>query len=222
MSKQELTKLIISTVVFLVFATLVTLIALYDFDFGTFKIMSVKTLLSQYDQVTASNDKLAAQQKTYDTTLKSVDTAESDFKKEKARYDSISDATLQIIKDATTEEKYDIEYVWVKLGNYAKANNLSIVLVEPGGSAAAQQPAAGTTNQQTTSNGATNTTTQTTSGNNVLNVQVTGNYLNVSDFIFELENDKELRFKLDNISMEYVGSNNIKTTFAVKNLVVIK
>ena len=36
----------------------------------------------------------------------------------------------------------------------------------------------------------------------VLQIQVTGSYLDLSDFIFEVENDDELNFKLDNILME--------------------
>ena len=37
-----------------------------------------------------------------------------------------------------------------------------------------------------------------------------------------IENDTELRFKLDNISMEYVSGTTIKTTFDVKNMIIKK
>ena len=46
--------------------------------------------------------------------------------------------------------------------------------------------------------------------------------MNTSDFIFEVENDTSLRFKLDNISMDYVQGTTIKTTFDVKNITVNK
>lgn len=308
MDKKVLKNFIISVAVLIILIVALTLSALYDVNLGPLKILSVKSLMSQYNQITTANTNLEQQKSKYQTTLTSLETAKSDFKTQKAKYDSISDDTINIIKEATTNEKYDIEYIWVKLGNYAKENNLSIVLVEPGGSAAAttqSSTTSGTTSntsnntsntsnssssQTTTTNGNSNSATtqngtvstkqadasanvntvkssdgkttsssnavevnklqnvtnstnnSTTSNNttgtspvgssilsnsqssssNTLKIQVTGNYLNVSDFIFDLENDSELKFKLDDISMEYVGSNNIKASFSVKNMTVIK
>lgn len=282
---KKIKKFVITCVVLLALIALITLIALYDVNFGVIKIVSIKTLLSQYNQVTTANTNLEQQSSTYNSTLKSLDTAKESYKTQKAKYDSISDETLKIIKEANTSQKYDIEYIWVKLGNYAKENNLSIVLVEPGGTSSAKststtsQTGSNTSNPSTTTSGSStsSSSSQTTQSNvsgtkssdttkstvssqqadasanassnlsssanstdsknttsdalattsspdnsGALSIQVTGNYINVSDFIFELENDKELNFKLDNISMEYVGNNNIKATFSVKNMVVIK
>lgn len=38
----------------------------------------------------------------------------------------------------------------------------------------------------------------------------------MSDFVFEVENDKELRFKLDNMEVTYVSGTTIKAKFNVK------
>ena len=46
--------------------------------------------------------------------------------------------------------------------------------------------------------------------------------MNVSDFVFAVENDNELKFKLDNISMEYLSGTSIKATFDVKNMIIKK
>ena len=55
-----------------------------------------------------------------------------------------------------------------------------------------------------------------------MKIQVKGSYMDISDFIFEVENDKALRFKLDNISIEYVSGTTIKANFDVKNLIIKK
>ncbi|MEG0872568.1 MAG: hypothetical protein RSG48_01190, partial [Clostridia bacterium] len=64
--------------------------------------------------------------------------------------------------------------------------------------------------------------TDKSNADTVFKIQVSGSYIDVSDFIFEVENDKDLRFKLDNISIEYVSGNKIKANFDVKNLSIKK
>ena len=59
------------------------------------------------------------------------------------------------------------------------------------------------------------------SDDSVLSIQVTGSYIDLCDFVFEIENDDSLRFKLDNISMSG-SSEAVTATFDVKNTIVIK
>ena len=40
--------------------------------------------------------------------------------------------------------------------------------------------------------------------------------MNISDFIFEVENDTSLRFKLDNISMDYVEGTTVCKKYSYK------
>ena len=156
--------------------------------------------------------------------------------------------------------------MWIKLGNYAIKNNLSIVLVEPGGASDASSATTtdvaesgettstpvssssqSTTNQSTTNQATTNQATDSTSqssssgtvqsanksdddtdtdasdanGDKTLKINISGTYMNVSDFIFEVENDSELKFKLDNISMQPTGDG-VSATFDVKNMIIVK
>lgn len=60
-----------------------------------------------------------------------------------------------------------------------------------------------------------------TSGTGI-KVTVKGRYANVADFVFDVENDKALKFKLDNISMTYSENNQIQATFDVLSLSVLK
>lgn len=276
--------LIFEIIAILIEIGLIVCVFLVDINFGIFKFVSQKTLLSQYDSINTLDTKLTSANNNYETSIKSVEIAKSDYEKEKAEYDAISDETISIIKEATTDETYNIEYMWIKIGNYASSNNLTLVMNEPGGTST-------TTTTTTTDTTTTTTTTSDTAGasssdleqnnetitnkdseenenndeldsdsagsseedeedfdendtNSVgsleedeedeeyeedsssstgeFTVKVKGNYLDISDFIFELENDSELRFRLDKITMEYSGSNQITVSFAVKNLKFIK
>ena len=255
-------KMIIVTSILAISIILLLVFMLLGVNLVFFRIPSVSYLLNEYNLVKKAEKELITTQDNYYNATNSLEKAQSEYNKQKNKYNSISDETINIIKEATTEETYNLEYMWIKLGNYAKKNNLEIVMVEPGGqtdsssqntssttttSNNASTTATNNTSNTTTTN--TNTTTTTTSGNNastenkdnktsdnktsdksntsstdssVLKIQVTGSYMNTSDFIFEVENDTALRFKLDNISMDYVSGTTIKTSFNVKNIVVNK
>lgn len=263
-----------------VIATCVVLLLIFTL-LGALFIPSVQDLIQKYGTAKKADSELSAAQDTYYSTVNKLESTEEEYNKQKNKYNSISDETVDIIKEATTEESYNIDYMWITLGNYAKKNNLEIVLVEPGGTASSnssndtKSSNSSSSNSSNTNNATTTTTTTTTTntntntntnsnantntntnsttantstsgnastasnnsttngtnstGNNsdsnsgsVLKVQITGSYMNISDFIFEIENDTSLRFKLDNISMDYVEGTTIKTTFDVKNVVVNK
>lgn len=252
-----------------IIATSVILILIFTL-LGALFIPSVQNLIQKYGEAKKADTELSAAQDTYYSTVQKLEGAEEEYNKQKNKYNSISDETIDIIKEATTEESYNIEYMWITLGNYAKKNNLEIVLVEPGGTAttntskdanssssnsnnattttttttttntnnttanntatnntttnnSTNSNATTTNNNQTSTDGTNSTSDNTTSSSgSALKVQLTGSYMNISDFIFEIENDTSLRFKLDNISMDYVEGTTIKTTFDVKNVVVNK
>lgn len=225
-------------------------------------IPSVSSLIEKYNMVKKSEKELSTVQGTYYTTVNNLENAKNDYNKQKNKYNSLSDETINVIKEATTEESYNLEYMWIKLGNYAKKNNLEIVMVEPGGQQASSSNnksngsstdnKSQTTTTTTTTNTNTNTNTNSNSNSNtntkdstsnsglsnstnlsdssskvsssdsVLKIEIKGSYMNISDFIFEVENDTALRFKLDNISMDYVEGTTVKASFDVKNIVVNK
>ncbi len=231
-------------IIFVLVIFMVTLFA--DVDLKIFKFTSVNSLLNKRTEIEKAESKLVSKQTEYDNAVKKIKDAETTFDSEKTKYESISDDTINVIKEATTEENYDIEYMWIRLGNYAKRNNLTIVMTEPGGAiknesankdGSISSASSTTTTESTTTSSTANTTTTATSVENTDNttttendaskntlfgIQVTGSYLNISDFIFDVENDSALRFKLDNISIDYVSGTTIKARFDVKNLIINK
>jgi len=121
-----------------------------------------------------------------------------------------------MVKEATTDERYFIEYLWIVLGNYATENDLAINIITPGSSSST------ITSESGDGNIITKPTIDTSIRNDAIKLIVRGRYANVADFVYEVENDKELKFKLDNIKMTYTADNAIEATFNVLSLKVKK
>lgn len=234
--EKETIKIIVCIVLFLVFGGLVALFALVDLDLSIVEFSSINGVIAKREELLRLEQELQSTEMKYEQAKKSLTSSQSSFSSAKNKYEAISDETINLIKEATTEENYDIEYMWIRLGNYALTNNLSISMVEPGGittstnSNTNTQPAnAQVDNTQTTAADTTSTaevpnssTTTSTNSDTLLTIVVEGSYLNMSDFVFEVENDKELRFKLDNIEITYVSGTTIKAKFDVKNVIILK
>lgn len=255
MEKSTL-KIIISIVLFLVFGGLTVLFTLVDLDLIVLDFSSVNGVIAKREELLILEDSLKKSEEKYEQAKSNLVVAKKNYESAKSKYEAISDQTIELIKEATTEENYDIEYMWIKLGNYASVNNLSIVMLEPGATqttvtqvSTKDQETEKTTIEkvedkamETTSTGktmstvndtlsqtddskndsTTNVTTKSNTPDTLLTVTIQGSYLNMSDFIFEVENDKELRFKLDNIEITYVSGTTIKAKFDVKNVIVLK
>lgn len=95
---------------------------------------------------------------------------------------------------ASKLEKYDIDYLWTKLGNYAKDENVVIKIELVSGGAS-----------QNLYN---------------LNFTVTGDYMDTTNFIYDIENDSKLGFKIDEFKMVPGGDNKLTTTFVCKDIPV--
>ena len=93
---------------------------------------------------------------------------------------------------ASKLEKYDIDYLWTKLGNYAKDENVVIKIELVSGGAS-----------QNLYN---------------LNFTVTGSYMDTTTFIYDIENDSKLGFKIDEFKMAPGGSEALTTTFVCKEI----
>ncbi len=288
---KNLIKLIVSSVLLIFFIGMCVLFSLKNVNVaGSLEFLSIQGLIARKDDVLKKEQELTAQQKEYTQTLGKLTEAQNTFDKEKNKYEAISDETIEIIKEATTQDNYNMEYMWIKLGNYAKKNNLSLIVIEPGADDSAiskdattnnskstttttntttnstdankassnssstnntsnsnnsstqstsgtKTTSSSTSNQattnsnQTTSNGSTDLTNGTdsslqvedsTKDDTTMKIQLQGSYIDISDFIFEVENDDELKFKLDNIRIEYVEGTAIKATFDVKNTIIVK
>lgn len=165
------------------------------------RVLSLKDITSKKQEVKLAKTNLDLEKTKYDVLEGKLNTEKQEFNTEKNKYEAISDETVNIINNLNTKEKYSIEYIWIKLGNYAKLNNLSIVVAEPGNTLNSEEKV---------------------QDNSIFKIQVSGSYTSVASFIYNIENDDELKFRLDNIKMEYVSGVNIRATFDVKDIVIVK
>ena len=109
---------------------------------------------------------------------------------ERVLQQSDSDDISEILKT----EKYEIEKLWITIGNYADDHNVKVNL------------------QITNSSSGVSEVKD-------LDFTVNGSYVGITDFIYELEDDEELEFKIENFAMVPDATNsNIKATFTVKDV----
>lgn len=227
-------KLIILSSILLVLIALITLAMIFDVNVGLFKNLSISGIKAKGEFV----DNLLLQEalETANNTIAKTTLADAknDFDVAKEKYENIDPSTIEIVQEATKEENYFIEYLWIVLGNYATANNVAIDIITPGSNHVIEVETSDedeeteddkddknnkgdntTTNSQNTSN----TVTALDDG---IKIIVEGRYANLADFVFDVENDKSLRFRLDNIKMSYTKDNAVQATFDVLSLSVVK
>jgi len=103
---------------------------------------------------------------------------------------SDSDDISEIFKT----EKYEIEKLWITIGNYADEHKVKVNLQITNSSVGVEEV-------------------------KDLNFTVNGSYVGITDFIYDLEDDEELQFKIENFNMVPDATNsNIRATFTVKDV----
>lgn len=131
----------------------------------------------------------------YDNALKAIDTDIKKLQEEKKRYDDlVTVSTGSEVQQANQYQKYEIEYLWTIIGNHAKKEGVVIKM----------DLSAGT-------------------GDNVynLNFTVTGEYIGISDFISDIENDSALGFKIENFYLVPSSStDSLRATFVCKDITI--
>ena len=151
-------------------------------------ISGINQIKQKNDEIKQKNDELTEKvEDKYPKAIKDVEEAEQQLKTKKEEYES------QIALNAdsgtgylATTEKYEIEYLWTRLGNHAKDNEVDIKI---------------------------DLTNSSTAGLYKLNFEVYGSYVSVTDFIYAIENDSKLGFKID----KFVATPNATTTTSDKN-----
>lgn len=101
-----------------------------------------------------------------------------------------SDAEIQ---SALEIESFDIEKLWTKLGNHAKAEEVNLKLVI-----------------NNSSSGSTDTKD--------LSFTVNGSYVGITNFIYDIEDDDQLKFRIYNYKMLPYQNRILQATFIVKDV----
>ena len=134
-------------------------------------------------------------EKTYKEAVSDVDTNAKKLEQEKKNYEDMTTVSSDSdVQAANQLERYEIETLWVRLGNHATSQGVVMQMdVLP------------------SSSGAKDTYN--------LRFTATGSYISITDFISAIENDSTLGFKIEEFKMVPAGSN-LQGTFVCKDIAI--
>lgn len=186
--------------ILLILLTVALAVLLYNtitngMEIGNLKIPSYADLQTNNAQLDKRISEVDALIKNdYAKKKSDVETAKNDFKVKKQSYDSLAaNATDEQLEAALKKEEYLLDYLWILVGNYANDNDVKFLM--------------NVNNDE----------------EYTIDFDVTGKYISIINFIYDLANDSELRFVIDNIQLEGGSNQNIitKGKFTVSGINVI-
>lgn len=163
------------------------------FTFQNYEVKSYASLVNANEEL---DKNLATLEKLNETSFPAAErrlqSAKNDYKSKKEAYEELtSTASKDEIAEANKKEQYMLDFLWMKVGTYANANDVKIKI----------NPDESTP---------------------VVTFDVTGKYISIINFIYDLENDEELAFNVDNIVMEGGSSDSVtKARFKVSGVNIV-
>lgn len=162
-----------------------------------FEIQSVKQLAMQKADlqkvITDTNEKI---NKIFPAMRSELESKQGILLQNKNQYIQLANLSSDTeIAKANVDQSYSLEYLWVKVGNYATAEGITLKLE----------------------------VVENKEGSRDLKFTAQGAYLGVIRFISSIENDKDLNFRIQDFDMIATemnkdGTAKLKATFAVKHL----
>lgn len=164
-------KILISIIIILLIG-LGYIIGVKGLSIGQLKLESlsdIKNASANLDQKFNTSKEISA--KTYPKSIEDLEKVVKDLKTAKQQYQAktLNNPNAQSNLGVIQVEKYNIEYLWTIIGNYATKNGVTLTLDIK------------STNAQDVYN---------------LNFSLEGKYIGITDFIYNLEDDDELKFEI--------------------------
>lgn len=135
----------------------------------------------------------------YQAKLNEIKTASKEMQSKKANYEELKQySSEQELLNAGQSERYNVEVLWTKIGNYATENGV-IPKME-----------------------ILSSSTSTPNAND-LKITLTGNYIAITDFIRDIEDDAKLGFTIEEFELVPVTSgdgSNLQATFRVRDIFI--
>lgn len=183
----------VTTLIILISIALLLIATIHGISIGNFQILSVSQLQQKNDDL---NDKINEA-----STLTSIDypdnieTLEETYDRyaiQKQKYEELAGFAGEDGEEVYEKKQYDIGYLWRVFGKYATSRNLTIGMD-------VQKNSSGNDNYYD------------------LNFTVSGQYVNISQFIADIENNSDLYFRIYNFKMSGSGEV-VSSTFTVKDV----
>jgi len=164
---------------------------------GNFEVLGIKRILQKNDELDQEilNAKTIAEQGV-DSKKTELNTAFGKLNEKKVEYEQlVAASTEEEVKTASQFLTYNVEFLWTRIGNHAKKEGVKLKI---------------------------DFKENTTISNNYnLDFTVTGIYNGITEFIYGIENDSELGFKIENFNMTNgTEEQGLVATFTCKNITV--
>lgn len=127
-----------------------------------------------------------------------LNSAVQTYKNKKSQYEKmVLEGKIKETNTYNSMDLYDVDFLWTTIGIHATENGVTL--------------------QFDVSKNATATAVSAEYVMCDLNFTVTGEYMTITDFLYSIENDDKLNFKISNFVMEK-GGENLQATFVVKEV----
>lgn len=134
----------------------------------------------------------------YPSKIEELKNASNRMQEAKQKYlDETNLSSDEEIQSALQIENYDIERLWTKVGNHANKEGVNLKLV-----------------LSSSSSGSSETKD--------LSFTVEGSYIAITNFVYDLEDDDELNFRIYNFKMLPYQGDILQATFLVKDIRITK
>ena len=171
-------------------------IVLQGVNIGSIEILGIRQIQDKSaDLDTKIQEAARLVEKTYAQAVSDVNTNAKKLEEEKKNYEDMTTISEDSDVEAANQlERYEIETLWVRLGNHATTQGVVMQMdVLP------------------STSGAANTYN--------LRFTATGSYISITDFISAIENDSTLGFKIEEFKMQPSGSD-LQATFVCKDIAI--
>lgn len=173
-------------------------IVIQGVEIGKIEVLGIKEIQeknSELDAKIKQAGKLA--EKDYQQAVSEVETNTKKLKEEKKNYEDMTAISEEGDAESVNQiEKYEIETLWVRLGNHATSEGVVMQMDVLKGNNSVQD---------------------------VYNLKftATGGYIQITDFISAIENDSTLGFKIEEFKMiPATNSNDLQATFVCKDIYI--
>lgn len=181
----------ITSIIFLLLIILLIVAIFVGIRIGSFQILSVSELKEKNQEL---NERIqTASSLTSVDYPETIDTLQATYEKhtlQKQKYEELVGFTDADKKQIYETKQYDIGYLWKTIGKYATSRNLTIGMEVKKGS-----------------------------GQDIYDLyfNVSGQYVNISQFITDIENNSDLFFRIYNFKMTG-SSETVSSSFTVKDI----
>ena len=177
--------------------TLSIFLVIQGIHIGNFEILGIRDIQAKSNELDEKIQEAAKLvEKDYKQAVSNVETNAKKLKEEKANYDEMVSTVDGQTQTASQIEKYEIETLWVRLGNHATSEGVVMQMDVIKGNSSLEDVYD-------------------------LKFTATGSYISITDFISAIENDSMLGFKIEEFKMNPAASgSDLQATFVCKDIAI--